>query len=455
MPVITAATGLLARAGVVVLTAAAVLALLALPARADTGSCPPPLPGVVRSLPGTPRAIALTIDDGPHPTQTPALLEVLAAHDVRATFFVIGRNVRNHPELARRIVDEGHLIANHTFSHPTRPDHLETFPLPERAAELDRTTQIIERTTGVRPCFFRGPQGHHREPETIALAHERGMTVSGWNVPSGDTRQPPQLDRAAVDELIANVTEPLRRGGVLLFHDGGGEPKPNTAPAIDEVVRRYLDAGFDLVDPAGRPIPAVSERLRAICPPAVRLNHSFRDLAGDNPHLHAVACAADRGLMSGRSSTRFAPDEPITRGQLASVLDRHLRGARRLPTGPRTSFDDLDGSVHRAAVERLAGAGIVAGRGQGAFGPDEPVRRDQLASLLLAVLRDGHELTLVEGPGFPDVAVDNPHADAISRLAGIGVVSGVGGGRYDPAGPVTRAQAASAVMRKEAWLATR
>lgn len=452
------ARGRLPGSGPALLLVMAAALLSSAPATAsaeELSACPPPLPGVVTTLPGTPPAIALTIDDGPHPVQTAQMLDVLATHDVRATFFVIGRNVRDHPELARRIIDEGHLVANHTFRHPTRPDDMDTIDLDARRRELDRATAVIEDATGVTPCFYRSPQGHHRSAETIALANRRGMTVSGWTISSMDTLQPPDRDEAVIAGLVDRVTSPLRPGGVLLFHDGGAAPKPNSAPAVDQVIRTYRAAGFDFVDPAGRPIPTVSANLVPRCPAALRLTMGFRDVAGDNPHLHAIACAADRGLVTGRSRTTFDPAAPVSRGQLATILDRHLAAAGRSPETPPHPFADLEGSVHRAAVERLAGAGLLAGRSLDRFAPDEPVRRDQLATLLANVLTSAHGLELVPGEAFADVTDDNPHAVAIARLHAIGVVNGGPNGDYGPSRPVTRAQAASMVLRMEASLAER
>ena len=454
------------------------LVLLALTAMAWTGlsqpagaaePCPPPLPGVVAALPDGARTVALTIDDGPHPVQTPRMLEVLAEQDVRATFFVIGRNVRDHPELARRIVEEGHLLANHTFSHPRRPDHMDALPVSERVREIDRATRVIEEATGVTPCFYRSPQGFHRSPETIALAHERRMTVSHWTISSMDTLQPAEEDEDAITELVERVTVPLREGGILLFHDGGGAPKPNSAPAVSRTIDAYRAAGFRFVDPAGRPIPGVDPELVHLCPAGIRLALPFADVALDSPHRHAIACATQQDVLSGRTAGVFSPHEPITRGQAASMLDRFLQrtdgvdsaaesmGTEDPASSETIAFADVDpGNVHAPAIERMATAGLLTGRADGTFQPATAVRRDQLASMLAAVLAQ------VQGPsdapattGFVDVPMDHPHARGIAIMSSIGIATGRGDDRFDPELPVSRAQAAALLVRLDAWLAQR
>src|SRR3712207_2867320 len=148
------------RLAVVATLSAAVLALglVQAPPAAATNTCPAPIRAVLDSTPATfASTVALTFDDGPSPRWTPQVLDILRARGVKATFFVIGANVAAHPQIARRIVAEGHLIANHSYSHP----NFDTLSSAAQASEIDRTTQAIRNATGVRPCFFRGPGGSH------------------------------------------------------------------------------------------------------------------------------------------------------------------------------------------------------------------------------------------------------------------------------------------------------
>jgi peptidoglycan/xylan/chitin deacetylase (PgdA/CDA1 family) len=413
-------------------------------------SCPTPLTGVIREHRGRAHNVAFTFDDGPHPVDTPAMLDVLARHVVRGTFFVVGQRAEQYPQLMRRIIDEGHLVANHTWTHPTEPNHLDVLPVAERERQMDRTTAIVQQTTAATPCFFRGPQGHHNSDTTIRLANDRRMTVTHWTVSSRDAFQPQTYDEAVVAELVRRTTEPLHARPILLWHDGGSATsrKPNSAPAVDRAIAIYKRNGYGFVDPAGRAIPPVSADLLSVCPAAQRLAPGFRDVPMGSVHRHAIMCAATRGVVTGRADGTFAPTRSVTRGQVAAMLVRHVTDTgAALPAGAPVTFPDVAGTTHQRAIERLASAGIIRGRSDGTFGPNDPVRRDQLASLLDGTARRIHGLEASLGKRFPDVAAGSTHEAAIRRMASLGVVTGTTQGRFEPAKPVSRAQVAAMLMR--------
>ena len=223
-------------------------------ARAD--SCPAPIQAVLDYTPPTlERTVALTFDDGPLPENTPQVLDVLRARGVKATFFVTGSNVSAHPELARRIVAEGHALGNHTWSHP----NLDQLSPADQAAEMDRTTQAIVTATGVEPCFFRAPYGIHRSASITSLAWERGMTITDWSEDSRDWETPPGNSPSFQDLIVERATVPDSAHPIVLMHDGGGD-RQNTVAALDRIISSYLARGFVFTDPAGRPLqggPAV------------------------------------------------------------------------------------------------------------------------------------------------------------------------------------------------------
>jgi peptidoglycan-N-acetylglucosamine deacetylase len=415
---------------------------------AAEASCPTPLRGVIREHPGRARNVAFTFDDGPHPVDTPAMLDVLARHGVRGTFFVVGQRAEQHPQLMRRIIDEGHLVANHTWTHPTAPNHLDVLPVAERERQMDRTTAIVQQTTAATPCFC--PKGHHNSDTTIRLANDRRMTVTHWTVSSRDAFQPPTYDEGVVADLVRRTTEPLHARPILLWHDGGSatSSKPNSAPAVDRAIAIYKRNGYGFVDPAGRAIPPVSADLLSVCPAAQRLAPGFRDVPMGSVHRHAVMCAATRGVVTGRADGSFAPTQSVTRGQVAAMIVRHVTDTgAALPAGAPVTFPDVAGTTHQRAIERLASAGIIRGRGDGTFGPNDPVRRDQLASLLDGAARRVHGLEVSLGKRFPDVAAGSTHEAAIRRMASLGVVTGTTQGRFEPAKSVSRAQVAAMIMR--------
>jgi len=166
--------------------------------------------------PRRPEEIALTFDDGPNPRWTPLLLDTLAEHGVKATFFLIGQYATRQPELVRRMYAAGHLIANHTWSHPD----LAITGERQTREELARTNGELERILGAPVRFFRPPFGSRR-PATLRIARELGLTPVMWNAMAYDWN----TDSA---ELIESRSEKLivrnsKRGKAtnLLLHDGG------------------------------------------------------------------------------------------------------------------------------------------------------------------------------------------------------------------------------------------
>ena len=155
------------------------------------------------------REIALTFDDGPTPGVTEAILDTLKAHQVYATFFVIGENARKHPAILRRIYNEGHLIANHSWDHPHH-GWLGFFGYWQ--AQLGRTDEAIEQIIGQRPAIFRPPVGI-KNCFTLAAARRLGHTTVTWSI-------------RARDGVATDATEILRRlshlqpGDIVLMHDG-------------------------------------------------------------------------------------------------------------------------------------------------------------------------------------------------------------------------------------------
>ncbi|MDR1671680.1 MAG: polysaccharide deacetylase family protein [Alistipes sp.] len=166
------------------------------------------------------REIALTFDDGPHPEHTPLVLDVLSRHGSKATFFVTGERAAAHPEIVRRIADEGHAIGNHTQHHSS------WFPLKSARAmarEIEECDEVIEKITGTRPEMFRPPFGVTNPSLARALKlvnkarearGEAPHTVAGWNIRSLDTIS--QWSRGKVFERICRR---LRLGSVVLLHD--------------------------------------------------------------------------------------------------------------------------------------------------------------------------------------------------------------------------------------------
>ena len=183
------------------------------------------------------RQLALTYDDGPNDPHTLRLLEVLARHNVRATFFLIGRFVQQRPDIVREIVKAGHVIGNHTFTHP-----LLTFKsAAEVRKELTDCRSAIQDAIGEHSNLFRPPFGGRR-PAVLRIARELGLEPIMWNVTGYDWNAPP----AAVIEK--KVSSQIRGGDVILLHDGGhkqmGADRSQTVLATDHLITRYKSEGY-------------------------------------------------------------------------------------------------------------------------------------------------------------------------------------------------------------------
>jgi peptidoglycan-N-acetylglucosamine deacetylase len=180
------------------------------------------------------RRVALTFDDGPDPVRTPALLDTLAELSTPATFFVLGKQVDAHPEVARRIVDEGHELGNHTYSH-------RYLPLQRSAAvtrELAATDAAIERATGIVPSLARPPYGG-RSTRTVRAFDRSGKRTVLWDVNSFDWKG------TTAREIVERVLARVRPGSIVLLHEAreGGEV---TIEAVRMLVPALRERGFEL-----------------------------------------------------------------------------------------------------------------------------------------------------------------------------------------------------------------
>ena len=181
----------------------------------------------------------LTIDDGPDPEDTPRILELLAAHGARATFFVIGENAATHPELIRAIAAAGHEVAHHTHTHPLAAFWCAS-PAQVRR-ELDTGLEAL-RLAGVRPTRFRPPAGIKNLWLAPAL-RARGLTCVGWSA-RGLERQ-----RGDAQAVAARTTRGLAPGAILLLHEGPRVPAAIRVAAIRRVLERLQELGYQCIVP--------------------------------------------------------------------------------------------------------------------------------------------------------------------------------------------------------------
>jgi len=184
-----------------------------------------------------PKVVALTFDDGPHPVFTPKVLDILKRYQVRATFFLIGARVERYPDIARRIVAEGHEVGNHTYSHPK---DLPKEGWEEVRAELERGARAIERVTGVRPKLFRPPFGYINY-RLHTLAQLKGYMVVFWTV-SADHHDAPTPK--AMAERVFRLVHP---GAIILMHDGRIPARWKDVAALPLIIEGLRQRGYRFV----------------------------------------------------------------------------------------------------------------------------------------------------------------------------------------------------------------
>ncbi|HXS75904.1 MAG TPA: polysaccharide deacetylase family protein [Terracidiphilus sp.] len=188
--------------------------------------------------PRRPKELALTYDDGPNPSWTPRLLELLAEHNVRATFFMIGKFAKSERELTRRVFEAGHLIGNHTWTHPK----LSASSDAQVLEELTRTNDALADVIGKPVRYFRPPFGARR-PYVLKLARQLGLIPVTWNAMTTDWSEP-SADKIATN-LMNKIDRNQRRGYAsnIVLHDGnhrslGADRGPSVA-ATGQLLERY------------------------------------------------------------------------------------------------------------------------------------------------------------------------------------------------------------------------
>lgn len=225
------------------------------PAAGRTGAAPmttsggmariagPTRPVAVRAAPHTTlretgKKIALTFDDGPHATQTPAILRILRRYGARATFFVIGENIPGNRDVLRRIAADGHIVGNHSYTHP----QLDLISTPRVYEELQRCSELVAKELGAPPRLARAPYGMWHGP-SLQVCAQLQMEPFQWDI---DTLDWDNRDQGFIETTVLGRAH---AGAIVLAHDGGGN-RWATVRALEYYLPRLLDEGYRLVQPA-------------------------------------------------------------------------------------------------------------------------------------------------------------------------------------------------------------
>ncbi|HBB34534.1 MAG TPA: polysaccharide deacetylase family protein [Cyanobacteria bacterium UBA8803] len=180
------------------------------------------------------KVIALTFDDGPWPRTTSQVLDILKHNNIVATFFWVGQNLQAYPKIAQQVVADGHAIGNHTWHHSYRQ-----MDRPTAVAELDKTAELIYKTTGIRTALFRPPGGILTNG-VADYAKQRNYTIIMWSNDPMDYRP------LSAKELVKNVIRTAKPGCIVLMHDGGGNHY-ETVKALPETIQELQKLGYRFV----------------------------------------------------------------------------------------------------------------------------------------------------------------------------------------------------------------
>ncbi|MDQ0059348.1 polysaccharide deacetylase family protein [Paenibacillus harenae] len=192
--------------------------------------------GIIHEATTKQRLLAMTFDDGPDETYTPQLLQVLAAHGAKATFYMIGSSIEAYPDVARAVHSQGHEIGNHTYNHP----YLTKIAHAERKEQLERTHALIIEITGSSPATFRPPYIDYNDEVAAEAAAMDYQMIGAVNMEAMDWAAP------GVDHIVSKTMEQVRNGGILIFHDGYGD-RSQTVEAVKQLVPELMHQGYRFV----------------------------------------------------------------------------------------------------------------------------------------------------------------------------------------------------------------
>ena len=188
---------------------------------------------IVRRIAVPEKVVALTFDDGPHGRLTPQVLDILNKYGAKGTFFVLGSNAASHPSILKRMVNEGHEVANHTWNHA----YLSKVSRETAASQLTRTNNVIRNACGVTPTIMRPPGGYINNDVAQWANKEYGFKTIMWDVDTNDWRKP------GVQAVVSRAVNGAKPGSIILVHD----IHASTVAAIEDIVKGLQNRGYQLV----------------------------------------------------------------------------------------------------------------------------------------------------------------------------------------------------------------
>ncbi|MEG0876645.1 MAG: polysaccharide deacetylase family protein [Oscillospiraceae bacterium] len=387
------------------------------------------------------KLLALTFDDGPAKTTTPLLLDGLAERNVHVTFFLVGSYIEYYPKLPARAFEEGHQLANHSYSHPWYTK----IGVEQTKKELRQTNELLAGITGQSDFYARVPYGDFSKATKNAVA----APIIQWSVDPANGRM-----SAPEDKMTENLINNARDGSIIILHDTNEKNVRVALSSIDAL----LDEGYEFV--------TLEElfRLRGVVPQNGQVYYSVpggeqasqfsEDDLADHWAAEEIKFARDKGILIGDGESLF-PDSYLSRGMAASILWRMAgRPAAFVPTNSKASthsgFEDVpDKAWFSEAVTWAHNMGYVSGISKKIFAPEENITKEQLYALLSRFAEA--KLSAAQKVDTPAEYRDDVHIspwarDAVSRFRNAGFKSKNDPQIFRPKDFATRAEAAEMIF---------
>ena len=389
------------------------------------------------------KLLAITYDDGPGP-YTDYLLDELAARGVKATFFVAGYNAAAYPETLKRIVDEGHQLANHTYNH----SNLNTLSSASITTEINSVQSLITAAGGGDPAYIRPPYGNANT--TVKAAAPAPLIY--WSVDPEDWKYRNR------DTVCRNIVNGSYDGAIILVHDIHKTSVYGSLDAIDEL----LDAGYEFVTveelllrrgvtpEAG--VMYYDAKNRGVNLSAEQISPEYYDESKLTEHwgYDAMRLCLEQGYLQYGKDGAWLPNHYVTRGEFAMALGKFcgVFSSYHSPLG--NPFSDVDAGDERAPyILWINDSGLMCGY-DGHFRPDDRITREEIATVLARYLlttgrvaqTDGTSLALYRDRRF----ISDWAREGVATCTDCGILQG-GATGFFPKDNLTRAQAATILQR--------
>ncbi len=388
------------------------------------------------------KLLALTFDDGPS-IYTDGLLDELAARGVHATFFVNGVNASLYPDTLRRIVDEGHQLANHTYNHK----ELTSLSSDSIAREISAVQTLITEAGGDDPAYIRAPYGSIN----AAVRAAAPAPLINWSVDPVDWKY---RNAATVRQ---NIVAGAHDGAIILCHDIHATSIPGALMAVDDL----MAMGYEFVTVQELfyrrgvdPQPGVvytSAPNNGVNLPAGQGGQGYFDETQLESHwgYAAMDFCMCRGWLEPDAEGRWLPDVWVTRQEFAAAFARFSGIQDLYPADLALQFTDVPADcVNAPYISWACGAGLIIGYPDSTFHPDDTLTREQMATILARYMQMRGVYAEGSVERYTDAArISGWAREGVGMCTELGLLQGAGGGRFNPLGRLTRAEIATILMR--------